>query len=193
MPTISDPGYKLIKLAVEHNLTVEVVPGPTALTAAVALAALPADKFVFEGFLPAEEKQKEQRLKELVFEDRTLVFYEAPHRLKKTLVSLLSIFGERQCFVARELTKKYEEHFRGTIADVLALFQKKEPKGEFVLVVGAAPKSDDKKESVTLGTLDHYKLAELLKAKNLSNKDIVDIIAELTELPRNVLKKEIFC
>ncbi len=190
MPTISDPGYQLVKRAHEENIAVAVVPGPTALVSALALSGLPTDSFLFAGFLNRSSVKRQQQLEKIKDEERTLVFYEAPHRLKDFLADVLNIFGDRACFIVRELTKKYEEYFRGSVSELLSVFQKREPKGEFVVIIAADRKETDKKEQKT--EFDYQKLAALLKDKGLSNKDIVDIIATLSGMPRNVLKKELF-
>ncbi len=137
-PAISDPGFLLVRAAVRAGVPVECLPGPTAFVPALVASALPCDRFVFEGFLPVK-KGRQTRLNELRTEPRTLVFYESPHRLVRTLTDLAATFGnERPACVSREVSKLYEEHVRGTLAELLAHFTAKEPKGELVVCVGGA-------------------------------------------------------
>lgn len=134
-PAISDPGFLLTRAVIEHGIAVECLPGATALIPALVNSGLPNDRFIFEGFLPAK-KGRQTRLELLATETRTMVFYESPHKLLKTLGQFLEYFGEeRSLAVSRELTKMYEETVRGSIAEVLEYFTKKPPKGEFVIVV----------------------------------------------------------
>jgi len=134
-PAISDPGFLLTRACIQNNIEVECLPGATAFVPALVNSGLPNDKFVFEGFLPVK-KGRQTRLKLLSKEERTIVFYESPHKLLKTLIQFKEHFGEeRQISVSRELTKLYEETVRGTVAEVLTYFEAKAPRGEFVLVV----------------------------------------------------------
>jgi len=134
-PAISDPGFLLTRACIQNDIEVECLPGATAFVPALVNSGLPNDKFVFEGFLPVK-KGRQTRLKLLSEEERTLIFYESPHKLLKTLRQFAEYFGEERLIsVSRELTKMYEETVRGTIAEVLAYFENKAPKGEFVVVV----------------------------------------------------------
>ena len=135
-PAISDPGFLLTRACIEDDIPVECLPGATAFLPALVNSGLPNDKFVFEGFLPVK-KGRQTRLKFLSEEKRTMVFYEYPHKLIKTLNDFCEYFGEdRPISVARELTKMYEETIRGTVKDVLSHFMNMAPKGEFVIIVG---------------------------------------------------------
>lgn len=135
-PAISDPGFLLTRACVENDIEVECLPGATAFVPALVNSGLPNDRFVFEGFLPIK-KGRQTRLQQLAEESRTMVFYESPHKLLKTLAQFVEYFGEdRPVSVSRELTKLYEETVRGTLAEVLQHFTDKPPKGEFVIVVG---------------------------------------------------------
>ncbi|THD69226.1 16S rRNA (cytidine(1402)-2'-O)-methyltransferase [Robertkochia marina] len=139
-PAISDPGFLLTRACVEAGIEVECLPGPTAFVPALVNSGLPNDRFVFEGFLPVK-KGRQTRLKQLAEETRTMVFYESPHKILKTLRDLVEYFGaDRPVSLSRELTKLHEETFRGTAEEVLAHYEKKPPKGEIVLVVGGKPK-----------------------------------------------------
>ncbi len=134
-PAISDPGFLLTRACVEENIDVECLPGATAFVPALVNSGLPNDKFVFEGFLPVK-KGRQTRLKILAEEKRTMIFYESPHKLIKTLGSFVEYFGaDRKVSVSRELTKLFEETFRGTATDVLEYFSNKTPKGEIVIIV----------------------------------------------------------
>ena len=134
-PGISDPGYLLVREALEHNIAIETLPGATAFVPALVNSGLPCDRFVFEGFLPPK-KGRQTRLNLLTEENRTMVFYESPHRLMKTLQQFAEFFGDdRQASVSRELTKIYEETHNGTLADLIAHYQDKKIKGEIVVVV----------------------------------------------------------
>jgi 16S rRNA (cytidine1402-2'-O)-methyltransferase len=141
MPSVSDPGYRLVAAAVEAELPVTVLPGPSAVTAALAVSALPVDRFCFEGFLPRRPGERRRALTALAGEPRTLVFFEAPHRLAATLADLADVFGaDRPAAVCRELTKTYEEVRRGLLAE-LAGWAQGDVRGEITLVVGGAPAS----------------------------------------------------
>lgn len=135
-PAISDPGFLLTRACVENHIEVECLPGATAFVPALVNSGLPNDRFVFEGFLPIK-KGRQTRMQQLAEEHRTMVFYESPHKLMKTLAQFVEYFGaDRPVSVSRELTKLYEETVRGTLAEVLSHFTEKPPKGEFVIVVG---------------------------------------------------------
>jgi len=134
-PAISDPGFLLTRACLENDVEVECLPGATAFVPALVNSGLPNDKFVFEGFLPVK-KGRQTRLQILAKENRTMIFYESPHKLIKTLTQFTEYFGEdRLVSVSRELTKLYEETVRGTIKEVLSHFESKPPKGEFVVIV----------------------------------------------------------
>ncbi|MDP5092244.1 MAG: 16S rRNA (cytidine(1402)-2'-O)-methyltransferase [Polaribacter sp.] len=134
-PAISDPGFLLTRACVENNIEVDCLPGATAFVPALVNSGLPNDKFVFEGFLPVK-KGRQTRFLALAEEKRTIIFYESPHKLLKTLANFVEYFGaERQISVSRELTKMFEETIRGTASEVLAHYTKKPPKGEIVIVV----------------------------------------------------------
>ena len=135
-PAISDPGFLLTRACVENNITVECLPGATAFVPALVNSGLPNDKFVFEGFLPVK-KGRQTRYKILAEESRTIILYESPHKLIKTLGNIVAYFGsDRVVSVSRELSKLHEETIRGTAAEVLSHFENKPPKGEIVLIIG---------------------------------------------------------
>lgn len=139
MPTVSDPGYALVRAAAAEGLPVTVIPGPSAVLAALAVSGLPTDRFTFEGFLPRRAGERARAVADLADERRTMVFFEAPHRLAASLASLVEGFGaERPAAVCRELTKTYEEVRRGSLAELLAWAGEQEVRGEIVVVVGGA-------------------------------------------------------
>ena len=136
-PGISDPGYRLITLAIQNKIPITAIPGPTALIAALVLSGMPTDRFVFEGYLPVKPGARKKRLIEIAHEKRTVIFYESPHRLLKSLQDMQEIFkeNEREIVVSRELTKSFEQIIRGDAATVLEHFQKYRPRGEFTIVI----------------------------------------------------------
>lgn len=139
-PGISDPGFLLVRTCLEAGIEVETLPGATALVPALVQSGFPCDRFCFEGFLP-QKKGRNKHLQALADEGRTMIFYESPYRVVRCLEQFAEVFGpERPIAVSRELTKKFEETVRGTIAEVLAHFREHPPKGEFVLVVAGKPK-----------------------------------------------------
>jgi len=135
-PAISDPGYLIVHEAINHQISVETLPGATAFVPALVNSGLPNNKFVFEGFLPVK-KGRQTRLTFLQDENRTMIFYESPHKLQKTLKDFITYFGaDRQAAISREISKLYEENINGNLTTLLQHFEEKKPKGEFVIVVG---------------------------------------------------------
>jgi len=137
MPTVSDPGFVLVRAAIEAGIAVTVIPGPSAVLAALAVSGLPTDRFSFEGFLPRKSGERKKLFQELLSDPRTLIFFESPHRIGQSLKDAMSVFGERRASVSRELTKKFEQTVRGTLAE-LALWAEEEPRGEIVLVIAGS-------------------------------------------------------
>jgi 16S rRNA (cytidine1402-2'-O)-methyltransferase len=134
-PGISDPGFLLVRACIQNDIEVECLPGPTAFVPALVNSGLPCDRFSFEGFLPVK-KGRQTRMKALADEERTMIFYESPFRLLKTLEHFIEYFGpERQACVSREITKIYEENVRGTFSEIIASFANRAVKGEIVIVV----------------------------------------------------------
>lgn len=160
MPAISDPGEDIVKLCAGYGITVTVIPGPCAAVSALALSALSTSRFTFEGFLSATKSERKKQLSALVRETRTMIFYEAPHKLKTTLLDMAEAFGEdRKISLCRELTKINEEVIRTTLGDALHFFSEKEPRGEFVLIVDGAPENKasdgDNSELLALSPKEH--------------------------------------
>ena len=157
MPAISDPGEDLVKLCAESGVTVRIVPGPSACVSALALSGLSTVRFAFEGFLPAQKGERRKRLESVANEDRTMIFYEAPHKLRATLDDMADVFGgERKIALCRELTKLNEEAERCTLADAVKLYKEKEPRGEYVLVVeGGSGKTKEENPLLSLSPEEH--------------------------------------
>ena len=135
-PTISDPGYRLLIQCIEADIPIIPIPGPSACIAAASVAGLPLHNFTFEGFLSPRSGRRKRQLTELREERRTLIFYESPHRIIVFLKDVLEVFGDRQVSVARELTKKFEEVFRGKVTEAIEKFQETAPRGEFTIIIG---------------------------------------------------------
>jgi 16S rRNA (cytidine1402-2'-O)-methyltransferase len=184
MPGISDPGYRLISLLREEGVKVVPIPGPTAMTTALVISGLPTDRFAFEGFLPRKKNERKSYLEGLKGEERTLIFYEAPHRLTKTLADILEVLGDRKIALCRELTKKFEETITGKVSELLEKFKEDSPRGEMVLVVeGGVIKEDEELEGWRgLSILEHL---ESLMADGLTKKKAIKEVAKLRSLPKN--------
>ncbi len=134
-PGISDPGEDLVRLCIENEITVTMIPGPVAAVTGMVISGLPTGRFVFEGFLPMNKRTRQERLKQLKDETRTIIFYEAPHKLPYTLKDMYNAWGERRIALARELTKRYEEVIRCNLSEAAERYQVETPKGEFVVVI----------------------------------------------------------
>ena len=182
-PLISDPGYHLVNSMAVAGVPVFTVPGPSAVTAALSIAGLPTDRFVFEGFLPARQAARRARIQALSSETRTLVFYEAPHRLLATIADLAELLGPRPAAVTRELTKQFETCYRAPLDQLLLTLQADEnaERGEMVIVVGGCVDSQSDLQLV------ESLLRELLP--RLGMKDAVDIVVAVTGEKRNAVKK----
>ena len=183
-PAISDPGEDLVALCAANGVTVSAIPGPCAVITALSMSGLPTGRFTFEGFLSTSKKSRQEHLQSLLTEQRTMVFYEAPHKLLNTLQDMLSAFGgDRQISLCRELTKLHEEVIRTTLQGALDYYRELAPRGEYVLVLeGAAP------PPVTELTLeDALSLVEEKLAQGLSRKDAVKTVAKETGFAKNAL------
>lgn len=193
-PGISDPGEDLIKLAIDADIKVVSQPGATAFVTALVASGLPTGKFVFEGFLDRHKKKRKEALEGLKNETRTVIFYEAPHRLTQTLESMLEVLGDRQMTAARELTKRYESYVRGTISEVIEHFTENQPRGEFVLILAGVHPDDVEKESdplLEMSIEDHLRhfidqgmrkkeaAGEVAKARGLNKRDVYKLTIEL--------------
>jgi 16S rRNA (cytidine1402-2'-O)-methyltransferase len=187
MPTVSDPGFVLVRAAIEVGIEVTVIPGPSAVLAALAVSGLPTDRFTFEGFLPRKSGERKKLFSALLAETRTMVFFESPHRIDDALKDALTIFGEtRQATVSRELTKKFEQTVRGTIPELLE-WSANPTKGELVLVIAG-----NSEASVSSATLEELLLeVEEGRAEGLSLKQSVAKVALKHSLSKSDLYQQV--
>lgn len=183
MPTVSDPGFRLVEAAVAAGIRVTAAPGPSAVLTALALSGLPTDRFCFEGFLPRKSGERATRLGALKAEQRTMVFFEAPHRLEPMLRALQEAFGpDRRAAVARELTKTYEEVLRGPLRELLQWAETTEVRGEIAVVVGGAP------DAAPATVEDQVTAVNQLMARGIRLKEAVAAVAE----EEHVSKRELY-
>jgi len=154
MPAISDPGEDLVKLCHEKGIKVESVPGPCAFTTALALSGMPSRRFTFEGFLPVDKSERKEHINSLVSESRTMIFYEAPHKLAQTLSDLAAALGDREIAIVREITKIHEQVIRTTLCTAAKKYSEEPLKGEIVLIIGGAPAEE--KEKISLEQAAEY-------------------------------------
>ncbi|AFS77198.1 Uroporphyrin-III C/tetrapyrrole (Corrin/Porphyrin) methyltransferase [Gottschalkia acidurici 9a] len=191
MPGISDPGEDLVKLAIENGIEVTALPGPTAFVLGLVLSGLNTRKFVYEGFLSSNKKERKEELRKLEKETRTIILYESPHRIKDLLEDMKEIMGNRNISVSRELTKKYEEIFRGNIEEALDRFNREDPRGEFVVVIQGVSIQEIEREErdkwENLSIRDHI---TLYMSQNLSKKDAIKKVAKDRKLHKNEVYKE---
>jgi len=148
MPAVSDPGASLAELCIENDVEFTVIPGPTAAVTGLVMSGLPCERFCFEGFLTVKKTGRMERLEALKKEERTLIFYEAPHKLVRTLTDMYAVFGDRRIAICRELTKKFEQTLRLKISEALKYYENNEPRGEFVLVVEGYQETEEEKEKI---------------------------------------------
>lgn len=188
-PLISDPGYRLVRAVAEAGLKVIPIPGVSALISALSAAGLPTDRFSFEGFLPAKSSARRAALEVLSRETQTLVFYESSHRIEDLLEDMAFVFPERAVVIARELTKLYEQFYRGTAGSLVRQMKSDSDmrRGEFVVMVGGIPEYVENTES---NTIDTGQLMQVLLAENLSVRQVAKIAAQLTGQPKNQLYRQ---
>ncbi len=184
-PGISDPGYFLINLAVSKDIAIVPIPGATAAITALSISGLPTDRFVFEGFLPSKQTARIKRLKELEKEERTIIFYEAPHKILKTLAAIIEVLGDRNAVVTRELTKIHEEALRGPLSEILKHLEAKSVKGEFTIIVRGF-KEDPRSQDIDAREY----LKNLMTHRGLSKKEAISVAAEELGLPKKEVYKE---
>lgn len=189
MPGISDPGEEIIKQAIQNNIEIEVLPGATAFVTALVGSGMDAHKFVFEGFLDRDKKVRKAQLEELKEESRTIIFYESPHRLKDTLKDMFKILGNRNISINRELTKKYQEIIRENIETTIKIFEEKEVRGEFVLIVEGFHGEKSKKENYDELTDREYVLK--LIESGMNKKDAIKIVCKDRKLKKDVVYKQV--
>ena len=184
MPTVSDPGYKLVRAAISQGIPIEVIPGPSAVTTAIALSGLPTDKFTFEGFVPRTQGEKENFFEQLRYESRTMVVFEAPHRILDTLEVALKILGtKRPAAICREMTKTFEETVRGSLAELVEWAKSKEMLGEFTIVISGATAGSKEQSRQEIVLRVHQ-----LERAGMDRKEAVSAVAKELELP----KREVF-
>ena len=182
MPCISDPGEDLVRLCAERGIEINVVPSPTAAMSALAISGLPTARFSFEGFLSVTNKQRRAHLEEVKSFKRTLIFYEAPHKLIYTLKDMLDAFGDRKIALCRELTKIHEEVLRGKISDMIAYYENKPPKGEYVLVIEGAAE-EEASDEITLDMA--VAMAQKLISDGVKSSDAAREIAKKTKFSKS--------
>lgn len=183
MPGISDPGYELVKACAEENINIIPIPGVSASITGLSVSGLPTDRFIFEGFLPTKLKERQAKLAEFMRESRTIILYEAPHRVRQTLQDFADTFGsEREIVLARELTKLHEEIWRGTLVNAILYYQDKEPKGEYTIILGGVAETP----LVLSEDVLKAELQELLK-QGLTRSQATRQLSQQTSLPRRQL------
>lgn len=182
-PAISDPGEDLVRLCGENGVTVEAIPGCCAAICALAVSGLPTGRFTFEGFLSANKKERRTALLKLKCEERTMVFHEAPHKLRATLADMAEILGDRPAALCRELTKLHEETLRTTLLQAAKLYREKEPRGEYVLVVAGAQPAEEPAVSLEEGV----RRVQRLREAGMKMKEAVRTVSAQTELNKNDL------
>jgi len=183
MPAISDPGEDLVRMCIEQGIEVVPLPGASAFTCALVASGMPTGRFSFEGFLTMNKRNRRIHLEEVKNDTRTLIFYEAPHKLLSTLRDMLEYFGDREIVLARELTKKFEEFFRTTISGAIERYEETPPKGEFVLII----KGKDSQELESEQRAELPEPGELLlkySAEGMKGKELVNRVAEELGLPK---------
>lgn len=184
MPAISDPGEDIVRQCAEHGVTVGCIPGPSALVTALAMSGLPTQRFTFEGFLAASGKNRREHLESLKNEQRTMIFYEAPHKLQKTLADFLEYFGDRELSLCRELTKIHEEIIRTTVSGAIAKYSETAPRGEYVLVLRG-------KEDAGEPEISREQALELVKKYRSEGKSLKEA-AKLASADTGFSKNELY-
>lgn len=188
-PGISDPGEDLVRLAIDNDLKVTMIPGPVAAVTGLVISGLPTGRFVFEGFLPMNKRVRQERLRQLKDETRTVVFYEAPHKLSYTLKDLYTAWGDRRIALARELTKRYEEVIRCSLFEAMERYQNESPKGEFVVIVEGQDEKilleNEKDKYADLSIEEHV---EMYTEAGLTKKDAMKKVAD----DRGINKRDVY-
>lgn len=188
LPCISDPGYLISKHVIENGYNVVSLPGASASLTALIASGLPNEKFFFNGFLNSKQSQRIKQLNELVDRKETLIIYEAPHRIKETLLDIYKVFGNRNIVIARELTKKYEEYTRGSLEEIIENVN--ELKGEIVLIIEGCKEIQEVINLNKLTIKEHY---EYYQSKGMSDNDAIKSVAKDRNVSKNIIYKEIKC
>ncbi|WAM35029.1 16S rRNA (cytidine(1402)-2'-O)-methyltransferase [Caldicellulosiruptor morganii] len=189
MPLISDPGYELVRRCIKEGIDVTVIPGACAFVCALVISGQNTQNFIFEGFLPKNKRAKREKLESLKFEKRTIIFYEAPHKLLDTLLQMAEVFGEeREISIVKEITKIHESVMITTIGEAIEFFKKNPPKGEYVIVVrGFEEESQQDKNKYDMEFIKN-KLCEKI-AQGLTRKEAVKLVAEELKVAKNIVYK----
>lgn len=191
MPAISDPGEDLVKLCIESDIEIVALPGPTAFVLALVVSGFSTRRFIFEGFLNQNKKSRREELEKFKFETRTVIVYESPHRLKELLKDISKVLGNRNLSVSRELTKKYEEVFRGSVELCIEKFNKEDPRGEFIIVIEGVSEdvieSEKKDLWIDLSVKEH-----LLKYMNdgMTKKEAIKTVTKMRKVQKNEIYQE---
>ena len=189
MPGISDPGDKVVKEVIQKGFRVVPLPGASSILAALPASGFVTTPFTFLGFLPSKTADRRSTLLGLRSEERTLVFFESPHRLRNSLKDMMNVFGNRQAMAGREMTKLHEEFVRGTLEDIWKFFKEKEPLGEFVIVVEGGEWVDHTDQEKWVGVSIEDQLKEFIRTQGLSKTEAVKTVSRLRGLPREVVYK----
>ena len=188
-PAISDPGEVLVAMCMEEGIKVTSLPGPVACITALTLSGLPTRRFCFEGFLPSEKKERNLILEELSQESRTIIMYEAPHHLKKTLKELLDVIGDRRITLCRELTKRFEEIMPMSLTEAVSYYEQEDPRGEYVLVLEWKSLNDKKKEKQTdWQTVSIEEHMTMYEQNGMERKEAMKAVAK----DRGISKREVY-
>ena len=190
VPLVSDPGYRLVTLCLRHRIPVVPIPGPSALLAALSASGLPNEEFLFAGFLPARSGERRRALERLRIEDRTIIFYEAPHRIEETLIDAHEILGDRPACIAREVTKLHEEFRRGSLAELAASLAEKPARGEITLLIGPVPAEEKSALRDTSQSLAD-RVEELIRQAKLDRKEALKLAAKERGLSKRAAYQEL--
>ena len=190
VPLVSDPGYRLVTLCLRHRIAVVPIPGPSALLAALSASGLPNEEFLFAGFLPARSGERRRALERLRIEDRTIIFYEAPHRIEETLIDAHEILGDRPACIAREVTKLHEEFRRGSLAELAASLAEKPARGEITLLIGPVPAEEKSALRDTSQSLAD-RVDELIRQAKLDRKEALKLAAKERGLSKRAAYQEL--
>jgi len=190
VPLVSDPGYRLVTLCLRHRIPIVPIPGPSALLAALSASGLPNEEFLFAGFLPARRGERRRALERLRIEDRTIIFYEAPHRIEETLIDAHEILGDRPACIAREVTKLHEEFRRGSLAELAASLAEKPARGEITLLIGPVPAEEKSALRDTSQSLAD-RVDELIRQAKLDRKEALKLAAKERGLSKRAAYQEL--
>lgn len=191
MPAISDPGEDIVRLCADSGIRVSVIPGPCAAVSALAMSAISSTRFCFEGFLSAQKNERKKQLSRLHGEERTMIFYEAPHKLKATLLDMLGEFGDdRKISLCREITKLNEEVIRTTLADAVSLYSEKEPRGEYVLIVEGCSAAELDGENPLLSLSPEEHVMHYVNS-GMSKMDAIKAAAKDRGIPKSEMYKQV--